>query len=339
MWVLRTLRSDNIYYNKMADPKYANLPGIDLNSPDVYETEDLPEEDQPTIKDQVTADDSAVEKIPLDTKTAFSTFKGKVVDSSGLDFSDRISKTRRTGYAVGQDEYEMLEHGSRTAETPQQKYQRLQHEIRELAEEVSEIKDNIKDEKSSENLSPVAMGKQVEYLKHQLADLHLEKLLGPEASVDLADPQGAIKKRLLTQLDAYKPSQGEKTKPPGKGDHVLYELYYKPEQAQFSKNARLASLEERLDRLAAVIGQNTGKMGMLTTDTENKSLVGAMSVLNTKLSLLDPANIEQVETRLQGVLHKLGQIAEKKPVQEDVDKEGKISELYTLVKKWQAAVN
>uniref|UniRef100_A0A673WTM1 Uncharacterized protein n=1 Tax=Salmo trutta TaxID=8032 RepID=A0A673WTM1_SALTR len=30
----------------MADPKYANLPGIASNEPDVYETSDLPEDDQ-----------------------------------------------------------------------------------------------------------------------------------------------------------------------------------------------------------------------------------------------------------------------------------------------------
>uniref|UniRef100_A0A3Q2PP43 Uncharacterized protein n=1 Tax=Fundulus heteroclitus TaxID=8078 RepID=A0A3Q2PP43_FUNHE len=30
----------------MADPKYANLPGIAFNEPDVYETGDLPEDDQ-----------------------------------------------------------------------------------------------------------------------------------------------------------------------------------------------------------------------------------------------------------------------------------------------------
>ena len=56
-----------------------------------------------------------------------------------------------------------------------------------------------------------------------------------------------------------------------------------------------------------------------------------MSVLNTKLSLLDPANIDQVEARLQGVLYKLGQIAEKKPVQEDADKEGKVCTMYLFL--------
>ena len=52
----------------------------------------------------------------------------------------------------------------------------------------------MKDEASAEKLSPVAIGKQLEYLQHQLTDLHLEKLLGPDASMDLSDPQGALQK-------------------------------------------------------------------------------------------------------------------------------------------------
>lgn len=52
----------------------------------------------------------------------------------------------------------------------------------------------MKSETTEEKLSPVAMGKQLDYLQHQLSDLHLEKLLGPEASIDLSDPQGALQK-------------------------------------------------------------------------------------------------------------------------------------------------
>ncbi|XP_046565724.1 dynactin subunit 2-like [Haliotis rubra] len=326
----------------MADPKYANLPGIDHNSPDVFETNELPEDDQAIHQDATDVSPDCVEKLPIDTKAAHSIFKGKEASSSGIDFSDRISKSRRTGYDVHQAEYEILEQGSTAKETPQQKYQRLQHEIRELAEEVNQIKDTVKDEKSTEKLSPVQMGKQLEYLQHQLVDLHLEKLLGPEASVDLSDPQGALRKRLMSQIDAYKPVQAAKNVPAnqqGGPDHVTYELYYRPEQAQFSKNARVASLEERLERLEAVLGQNVDKMTLLTNDTDNKSVVGAVSVLNSKLSLLEQSNLEQVDIRLQSVLQKLTQIAEKKASQEDVEKQKKVSELYELVKKWESVAD
>ncbi|XP_060578702.1 dynactin subunit 2-like [Ruditapes philippinarum] len=327
----------------MADPKYAKLPGIDLNSPDVYETSDLPESEQSIAPSQEEVPNDAIDKIQLDTETAYKQFKGKGVEGKNIDFSDKISESRRTGYEA-QVEYELLGEGTGKVESPQQKYMRLQHEIRELSEEVSKIKDNIKSEATEEKLSPVSMGKQLEYLQHQLTDLHLEKVLGPEASVDLSDPQGALQKRLLTQLESFKPSQkpaSKAGKESGAGeDHVTYELFYRPEQAQFSRNAKLASLEERLERLEAAMGNTSSdKLGLLTADTDNKSLVGAVAVVNSKMSLLDPTNVEQVEVRLHSVLQKLDKIAEKKNTQEDGEKQNKISELYSMVKKWEATAD
>ncbi|KAJ8314201.1 hypothetical protein KUTeg_008762, partial [Tegillarca granosa] len=318
----------------------------DLNSPDVFETSDLPEDDQALQKEPEELSSESVEKIGVDTQAALGKFKGKGLIATGLDFSDTISANRRTGYDSTRTEYEMvyayffvlyfkLEEGGKI-ENPQQKFQRLQHEIRELAEEVHRIQENVKGESTSEKMSPVGLSKQLEYLQHQLNDLHLEKLLGPDASVDLSDPQGALQKRLLTQLDSYQPKD-VKAKTPTKqgapatsgGDNcVNYELYYRPEQAQFSKNARMARLEERLERLEAAIGQNQDKLGVLTADTDNKSLVGAVAILNSKLTLLDQANLDAVEARLHNVLHKLTQISEKKGATEDTEKQNKLQEMF-----------
>ncbi|XP_064613800.1 LOW QUALITY PROTEIN: dynactin subunit 2-like [Liolophura sinensis] len=318
-----------------ADPKYANLPGIDLNSPDVYETGDLPEDDQNDVNEELNNEN--VEKLSVDVKSAYSKFKGKDVSAGAVDFSDSISKGRRTGYDVHKTEYELAEDGARM-ETPQQKYQRLLHEIRELAEETNKIQEAVKDESSSDKASPIVASKQLDYLQHQLADLHLEKLLGPEASIDLSDPQGALQKRLLTQLESVKAmSATDSSKKPSAGEqgHVKYELFYKPEQAQFSRSARVASLEERLERLEAVIGQNTEKLGVLTADTNHKSLLGAVTVLNSKLNLLDGAQLEQVDGRLSTVLNKLDKVGEKAGAEEDVEKQTRVAELYELVKKWE----
>ncbi|XP_076460483.1 dynactin subunit 2-like [Babylonia areolata] len=324
----------------MADPKYANLPGIDVNSPDVYETSDLPEDDQSMAKPSDEQESESVETVALDTKAAYTAFRGKGV-AAAVDFSDNVGKARKSGYYTDRTEYELSD-GS-APETPLQKFQRLQHEVRELTEEVSKIKESVKGESGGDKLSPVNLGQQLQYLQHQLTDLHLEKLLGPDTSIDLSDPQGALRQRLLQQLGSYSPASGSKDKGAktptatgAEGQYVTYELYYRPEQAQFSKNARMANLEERLERLENAIGQNMDKVGALTADTENKSLLGAVSVLNTKLSLLDQPNVDAVEARLQSVMHKLSQIADKKAAQDNPDKQLKISELYELVKKWEA---
>ena len=49
-----------------------------------------------------------------------------------------------------------------------------------------------------------------------------------------------------------------------------------------------------------------------------------MAAVNTKLSLLDSSNIDQVDVRLVSVLQKLNQIGEKKAAQEDAEKQNKV---------------
>ena len=59
------------------------------------------------------------------------------------------------------------------------------------------VQESVKSESGAEKVSPVNLGQQLQYLQHQLTDLHLEKLLGPEASIDLSDPQGALRQWVL----------------------------------------------------------------------------------------------------------------------------------------------
>lgn len=49
-----------------------------------------------------------------------------------------------------------------------------------------------------------------------------------------------------------------------------------------------------------------------------------MGVLNSKLSLLEPSNLDQVDVRLASVLQKLNQIGEKKSGQADLDRQNKV---------------
>uniref|UniRef100_A0A0B7AB77 Dynactin subunit 2 n=1 Tax=Arion vulgaris TaxID=1028688 RepID=A0A0B7AB77_9EUPU len=321
----------------MADPKYANLPGIDANSPDVFESNDLPEAEQnltPAEPEELSSE--SVERISISTDTAFKTFKGKSVATGNTDFSSGIGKSSTITYVT--DKTKLLEDGVRQ-ETPHQKFQRLQHEIQQLTDEVKKVKEHVPATDSGESILPE---KQLEHLQNHFADLHLEKLLGSEALIDLANPQETLKKRLLTQLESLKTGIDETSKATedaSKSGHILYELYYKPEQAQFSRNTRIATLEERLERLENVIGKNFDKMNTLTTDAENKSLIGAVAALSSKLSLLDAVNTETVEARLNVVLQKMQHVSEKKtetPV--DTDNQTKISDLYDLVKKWETTV-
>lgn len=54
----------------------------------------------------------------------------------------------------------------------------------------------------------------------------------------------------------------------------------------------------------------------------------SVGVLNSKLSLLEPSNLDQVDVRLASVLQKLNQIGEKKSGQADLDRQNKVQGWY-----------
>uniref|UniRef100_A0A7N5ZUK7 Dynactin subunit 2 n=1 Tax=Anabas testudineus TaxID=64144 RepID=A0A7N5ZUK7_ANATE len=289
----------------MADPKYANLPGIAFNEPDVYETGDLPEDDQAQFESEELCSDS-VERIVVNPNAAYDKFKDKHVSTKGLDFSDRISKSRRVGYESG--EFEILGEGCGVKETPQQKYQRLVNEIQELTQEVDNIQAATKESNAEERLTPVVLAQQAAQLKQQLVSAHLDSLLGPQAHINLADPDGALARRLLTQLEAAKGSRGSAagdSKPAASAKVpdgvILYELHSRPEQEKFNESAK---------------------------DT--------IELLQARVSALDSATLDQVEARLQSVLGKMNEIAKHKAAIEDADTQNKVSQLYDVVQKWDA---
>ncbi|MEE6471732.1 hypothetical protein FKM82_009351 [Ascaphus truei] len=326
----------------MADPKYADLPGIARNEPDVYETSDLPEDDQAEF-DAEELTSTSVEHIIVNPNAAYDKFKDKKVGTKGLDFSDRISRSKRTGYESG--EYEILGEGIGLKETPQQKYQRLLYEVQELTQEVENIQSTVKESAIEEKLTPVALAKQVATLKHQLVSTHLEKLLGPDAAINLTDPDGALAKRLLTQLDAAKTRKGPEGKSPAKGsapdtaNMVTYELHCRPEQNKFSQAAKVVELEKRLGELESAVQCDQDSQNPLTVGLQGSSLMETVEILQAKVNVLDVASLDQVEARLQSVLGKMNEIAKHKAAIEDADTESKVHQLYDTVQKWDSMSN
>lgn len=320
----------------MADPKYADLPGIARNEPDVYETSDLPEDDQAEF-DAEELTSTSVEHIIVNPNAAYDKFKDKRVGTKGLDFSDRIGKTKRTGYESG--EYEMLGEGLGVKETPQQKYQRLLHEVQELTSEVEKIKTTVKESATEEKLTPVVLAKQLAALKQQLVASHLEKLLGPDAAISLTDPDGALAKRLLLQLEATKNSRGSSGGKTAGGTSVesslvTYELHSRPEQDKFSQAAKIAELEKRLTELEAAVRCDQDAQNPLSAGLQGACLMETVELLQAKVSALDLAVLDQVEARLQSVLGKVNEIAKHKASVEDADTQSKVHQLYETIQRW-----
>ncbi|XP_032066802.1 dynactin subunit 2 isoform X2 [Thamnophis elegans] len=324
----------------MADPKYADLPGIARNEPDVYETSDLPEDDQAEFDaelEELTS--TSVEHLIVNPNAAYDKFKDKRVGTKGLDFSDRIGKSKRTGYESG--DYEILGEGLHVKETPQQKYQRLLHEVQELTTEVEKIKNSVKESSAEEKLTPVTLAKQVAGLKQQLVSTHLEKLLGPDAAINLTDPDGALAKRLLLQLEVTKTAKsvsaggkGAAKVTAGPENTVTYELHSRPEQDKFSQAAKIAELEKRLAELEASVRCEQDVQNPLSVGLQGASLMETVELLQAKVNSLDVATLDQVEARLQSVLGKVNEIAKHKATVEDADTQSKVHQLYALVQEW-----
>ncbi|XP_005079813.1 dynactin subunit 2 isoform X1 [Mesocricetus auratus] len=325
----------------MADPKYADLPGIARNEPDVYETSDLPEDDQAEFDafaqelEELTS--TSVEHIIVNPNAAYDKFKDKRVGTKGLDFSDRIGKTKRTGYESG--DYEMLGEGLGVKETPQQKYQRLLYEVQELTAEVEKVKTAVKESATEEKLTPVVLARQLAALKQQLVAAHLEKLLGPDAAINLTDPDGALAKRLLLQLEATKNSKGALGEratggTPPDSSLVTYELHSRPEQDKFSQAAKVAELEKRLTELEATVRCDQDAQNPLSAGLQGACLMETVELLQAKVNALDLAVLDQVEARLQSVLGKVNEIAKHKASVEDADTQSKVHQLYETTQRW-----
>lgn len=310
----------------MADPKYADLPGIAYDEPDVYETSELPESEQ--AADFYEEENDPIEKIHITSDDAFNKFKGKYVDGTKVDFSSKIEKRIRTGYTAGSGDWEVVGRGQ---ETPIQKYNRLQCEMKELLEEISEIQKN----KSSEDLSCLVSTEKVEQSLKKLADLKLEQSLGEEVVKKLSDPQGIQIKKLISQIEEYKATIHEKPESQVDTDleNIVYQFAYKPGQASLAQTSRIAELETRLNRLENVLGASNDKLTRLTVANSKGNLLETAEHLSATASLLDSAQLDHIEGRLGALAQKLEGIAEKKKqMQQDEEKDKIILELFEMVK-------
>lgn len=310
----------------MADPKYADLPGIAYDEPDVYETNELPESEQ--AADFYIDENDPIEKIHLSSDDAFSKFKGKYVDGTNVDFSSKIEKRIRTGYNAASGDWEIVGHGK---ESPIQKYNRLQCEMKELLEEINEIEKS----KTQEELNCLVSTEKVELSLKKLVDLKLEESLGEEVVQKLSDPQGIQIKKLLSQIDEYKAAIHEKPEAQAETDleNIVYQFAYKPGQASLAQTSRLAELEARLNRLETVLGASNEKLSRLTVPNSKGSLIETAQHLSATASLLDSSQLDHIEGRIGALAQKLEGIAEKKKqLQQDEEKDKMILELFELVK-------
>ncbi|XP_051173396.1 dynactin subunit 2 [Leptopilina boulardi] len=322
----------------MADPKYANLPGIAYDQVDVYETTDLPESEQSADLSKEESD--SVEVLHCNSNEAFKKFKGKYVLSENVDFSDRVSQKLRTGYNVGYGEWQAL--GEK--ETPWKKFERLQEEIKELTDEINELKEKPKDD--TELKFAVDIMVQLENVGKQLDDLKLHETLGNELDF-LSDTQGSCFKQLVSQIELFKQlkdinninkcSDTTLDIEKDKCGMLKYQMMYLPEKAKLQEMARIGQLEQRLGYLENILGTKNTKLSTFPQLLKCQGVLESIHQLGAKSALLDSSQLDVVESRISTLISKMDSIAQRKSVAgQDSNREQKITEMYDIVKKVEA---
>lgn len=322
----------------MADPKYADLPGIAYDQVDVYETGDLPESEQ--FQTFYSEDESdSIEKLHISATEAFNKFKGKYTVGKNVDFSDRISLKPRTGYKFG--DWELSAQGEQ--ETPVQKYQRLKCEVNELIEEINELKEKAKDEE--EVKSAIDIISQVEMIGKQLNSLKLDECLGSNLLAALSDPQGTRFKELMSQIDSFKQTSilnstseaNTKTEETAKPGVLKYQMMYLPEKARMQEASRISLLEQRLYNLENVIGTGNENLSKFSQNLKSQGIMDAVLQLGAKAALLDSNQLDTIESRLATLIHRMDNIVQQKSaLTQDSGHEQKVSEMYDIVKKTES---
>lgn len=319
------------------DNKYANLIGIARNEPDVYETTSVPPSNDtcPVQEDN----SNCIQKIVISTKDAHNKFNAKSLNSDYVDFSDTITSRRKFGYRVEPDAYEWNQD---LVESPLQRFKRLEAELTNLKEDLKEMDEfaSEEDKKQLIDFDPVNLSKQVDELQAKVKTLHLETI---GAKVDVDKLNNKAKRDLLyDNLSASKKDLDKKEKSKEGQDEsgIVFKVFSDLDANDLARVNKISELNQRLANLETVFGAgnaaiNERQIAKLCPNIENKSILGLVENLNAKINLVERQSLEQTESRLQAVLHRMNQLNEKKSVIDDQEKLNHINELYTMVSKWK----
>lgn len=284
------------------------------DEPDVYETPDVPEEESSDFYEET--ENENIERLHISTKDAYKKFKGKYL-TGYVDFSDRISRRLRTGYDARSGTYEYgTEDGE--IETPIQKCRRLQLEMDELIQELNELnKDSTVSTENKECYESI--GNVVNNAKKVLSSLRLEQVLGAEATPATADTE---MRKLLTQIDEYKKNNS------------LVKLPTKTTSTELISTTRIAELENKLHEIESVIGVEPEKLTRLSMALHSKNLLDAVQKVSTVAALLQPAQLDVIETRIGNLANKMDALsAASNNLSKDASVDQKTLELYAIAKR------
>lgn len=268
----------------------------------MYEN-DVPEESASDCFDDTEAD--CIERLHISSEDSNNLFKGKYLTG---DYN--------RGGGVGGGCWELAAQGEK--ETPLEKYRRIKCEMDELLNEIVESNSNAdtlkKDKESYESISAT-----VNSAQKVLSSLRLENVLGTETVSSASDNE--IKK-LIAQVDDFRKGRTCDTKTP---------------IAQLEHTKRIAELEARLHRVEQIVGAHApDRLNRLASALDtNGTLLDSVQQISTKAAMLQPSQLDQLETRISALTTKINAINEKTSSLsgKSSDNDDKVAALYDIAKK------
>lgn len=267
----------------------------------MYETPDVPDD---TTSDYFEdAETECIERLHISSEDSNNKFKGKYLTG------DYAHQDVRGGC------WELAAHGEK--ETPIEKYRRIKCEMDELMNEIVESNasaDTLKKDKESYESIIGA----VNSAQKVLGSLRLENVLGTETVSSVSNSEI---KRLLAQVEDFRKDRN---------------CDNKTTKTQLEHTKRIAELEARLHRIETIIGSRPPEqLNRLACALDtNGTLLDSVQQISTKAALLQPAQLDQIETRIAALTTKLNAIHQK--TCELSGKSGgtdEVSALYDIAKK------
>lgn len=323
--------------------KYANLPGIAVDQPDLYESnaevDKLPNRIESPVNFLI--DTELAENINLfdiDAKQAFKVFEKSNI--GGADFEELIGyKTRN--YDHIQSPNLNTNNANDNQELVLQKFERLEKESQHLINQLKSYKSKEHQDQDfgklkfinsltkitkhtlyilGQTINPQAIVNNLQSLKLQLKNNINENLVIIE-SKDVVD---------FVKVDKSIDSNESKIK--SKNLHLSQLLINRPNLVPTI--SPIEALEKRIDRIEMLLNRDQDKIASINSYTNGQNLTESINVLNTRVGLLDNSILEQLDGRVTALLSKLNKTLEKKYDSEgDIQQKSKISQLHEAVLK------
>lgn len=270
----------------------------------MYETLDVPEDRTSDFYEDTEAE--CIERLHLSSDQSNNRFKGKYL-TGNIDYS---YDTVRGGC------WELAAQGEK--ETPIEKFRRIKCEMDELMNEIVDLNatsQSLKREKDSYEAVSLA----VNSAQKVLSTLRLENVLGKET----ASPASDIEiKKLIAQIEGF-----QKGRPTDTSTEIPKNL--------LEQTRRIAELEARLHRVEAIIGaHHPDKLNRLASALDtNGTLLDTVQQISTKAALLQPAQLDQIESKISVLTTKLNEFNDKVSPGKRGANDDKVSTLYDIAKR------